>query len=409
MRCTFFLLIAGAVWISCAQAPKPEISDGLFALHFISRDMPGDEQWGYGTPALADFDRDGDLDYAFCARQDSVYWFEFQGPDSWVRHGLGAIDQVQLGSAVLDVDGDGWIDLVIGGRWYRNPATPRTDPFTAYVYDPDIDSEIHDIVTADMDGDGIEDVIVLGDREGVYWYRVAKKPLEGLPWTRIGVTQIVRDEYDDIHGGIFPGGVADLDGDGDADLVLPDRWYENSARGVEWIEHALPFGKRGPWGLSARSIIYDLNRDGDADIVMVDTDQTGSRAAWLENDGASPPAFTAHFLPHTATGTRGSFHSLVLADFDGDGDQDIFTVEQEDPSILPQGAGPRWYIWENLDGRGGAFAERVILDARLGGHDARVGDVDNDGDLDICAKIWKRWPDNANRGVEHAIFLENIL
>ncbi|NHE58825.1 FG-GAP repeat domain-containing protein [Cyclobacterium plantarum] len=151
-----------------------------------------------------------------------------------------------------------------------------------------------------------------------------------------------------------------------------------------------------------------MDKDGDKDIVIADSDQTACRIAWLENDGLDSPTFKAHYLPVTAPGTNGSFHSLALADFDGDGDMDIFTVEQEDPTIFPEGRGPRWYIWENMDGKGGEFEERVIFDGNLGGHDALIGDIDGDGDPDIVSKIWKRWPGNANGGKEHVSWLENL-
>ena len=68
----------------------------------------------------------------------------------------------------------------------------------------------------------------------------------------------------------------------------------------------------------------------------------------------------------------------------------------------------RWFLWENVDGRGAEFVERVILDNALGSHEAVVADVDRDGDLDICGKLWRPRPDNRNAGRNHADFLENL-
>jgi len=363
---------------------------------------------GYGAPVLADFDKDGDPDFAVLERGGRLVWFEQAGKDVWKPHELGELPVGQLGSVGLDVDGDGWTDVVVGGFWFRNPGKPREAPFQRFSYDASIKTEIHDLAAADMDGDGKRDVVVLGDREGVYWYRIPAKPRADVDWPRTIITRDVLDKADDIHGGIAPRGVADLDGDGDPDLALTDRWLENRGRGEQWEKHPLPWGQRGPWGLSSRSWIVDLDHDGDADIVVTDCDQAGSRAGWLENDGKRPPTFWLHLLPDSASSKRGSFHSLIVADFDGDRDLDIVTAEQEDPKILPEGAPPRWFLWENLDGKGRRFAQHVILDARLGGHDMQVGDVDGDGDLDIVSKIWRAWPGSANAGKPHVDWLENV-
>ena len=379
----------------------------MFRHHFIARELPADHGWGFGTPMLADIDNDGDLDFAVSNRNDAIYWFEFS-PSGWKRHVLGAITNGQLGSVSLDVDGDAHVDLVVGGYWYRNPGNPREARFERIAYDPAIRGEIHDMVAADVDADGRPDVVATGDEDGCFWYRIPRDPLADRVWERHVITLDVLDSNDHIHSGFVPGGVGDLDGDGDADIVLPDRWMENTGSGLAWKHHALPFGSRGPWGLSSRSWIADIDSDGDADIVMADSDQQNSGIAVLTSNGARPPVFETSFLPNRAPGTRGSFHSLRLADFDGDGDLDILTADQEDPSILPAGATPRFYVFENTGNVQERFLERVVFDGRLGGHDILVGDVDGDGDLDFVSKIWNRWPGNANGGKFHADYFENL-
>lgn len=385
------------------------IDSTLFTHRYISRDLPTDNGWGYGVVPPADFDGDGDVDYGVYASKDSVYWFENRGMDEWVRHTAGAFPIRNLGGAVMDVDGDGHVDILQGKLWYRNPGNPREAMFERYVYDDRIESEIHDLVPADMNGDGETDLVAMGDADGCFWYDIPDDPNRDANWTRHTITMSVLDQNQDIHSGFFPNGVGDLDGDGDADLILADRWLENQDQGQTWKRHLLHAGARGPWGLSSRSWIEDLDGDGDADIVLLESDGTGSGGAWLENDGESPPSFTVHELPTTHRGTRGSFHSLYVGDFDDDGDSDIFTAEQEDSSILPMGAPPRWFIWESDGGTPPTFTERVIFNGRLGGHDALAADLDGDGDLDIVSKIWSRWEENANGGVEHVDLLENTL
>jgi len=382
-----------------ANQPEPL----LFRHHFITSNIPDEDRFRFGTPVLADLDNDGDLDYAFSTAGGDFLWYEYQDADTWVPHPVGDVPTYQLGGTHLDVDRDGWTDLIAGGVWFRNPQDPKEQEFTRYIYDDSIKTEIHDIIVEDMDGDGKSEVLALGDREGCFIYHIPDNPAEE-PWIKDTVTLEVLNDLADIHAGIFPRGVGDLDGDGDLDIVMPGRWYQN--HGGTWKRMFLPYGSAGYWGLSCRSWVIDLDADGDQDIVMVGGDQVDSRGAWLENNGQSNPQFDIHLLPLSAPGRRGSFHSLAVADFDLDGDPDIFTMEQEDDKILPEGATPKGYMWENLGS--GSFRELVVFDQVLGGHDALVGDVDQDGDLDICFKVWKSWSQNANGGNAHAGFLENL-
>jgi hypothetical protein len=93
-----------------------------------------------------------------------------------------------------------------------------------------------------------------------------------------------------------------------------------------------------------------------------------------------------------------------VGDFNGDGRPDVFSAEME---AFCGDRPPRWFVWENVDGKGD-FREHVVLDANLGAHEAVCGDVDGDGDLDVCSKLWRPMKSNANGGRNHFDFLENL-
>jgi hypothetical protein len=386
---TFLLLLA-----LLPPALAPTAAGVSFRHHSITRSFPGVSSGsGYGTGGFADFDRDGRQEFAFCHTGNQYYRYEHQSADSWTPTAMGPASGT-LGGNTADVDRDGWPDLVSGRYWYRNN---RAGGFTRLEYDP-ASVSVHDVGFADINGDGVQDVVVCSDGMGIYWYETT-----GSTWPKHLVTLDALASGERIHGGLFPRGLADLNRDGRVDVVAARYWYENLGAGLSWRRHDLPFSrKKGPWGWSARSWAVDMDRNGTTDLVMTDCDQADSRAAVLFSNGANPPAWTVLPLPKTAAGTRGSFHSLAVADFDRDGDLDVFTVEQDDTSIAPVGAGPRWYVWENLDGSGRSWAERVVLDNGFGGHDAFAGDVDGDGDVDVCSKVW------APRGSFHADWLENL-
>lgn len=406
MKSTMMFLVPVFIFFSCGQEPA-EVP--LFEHHLVSTDFTENLSSNrYGTPAMADFDNDGDLDFGMSIAGREVFWFEYLGDYQWKKHTIGNIPTMQLGGGARDIDGDGWQDMVMGGYWFRNPGNSDQEAFIRYRYDSMIDREIHDLVFNDLNGDGQEDLVVLGDKEGCFWYDIPADPLSDSVWTKHLITLDVHDTLSDIHGGFFPGGIGDIDGDGDPDIVMPNRWYQNLGSGLAWKRMFLPFGSGGYWGLSSRSWIIDMDGDGDNDIVMVGCDQKDSRAAWLENRGPDEYfRFVVHLLPFSAPGRRGSFHSLWVADFDMDGDNDIFTIDQEDSAILPEGGPVRGYVWENLDGKGQNFAERVVLDKNIGGHDVKFGDVDGDGDLDAYFKVWANDRNNAYGGKPHVDYLEN--
>jgi hypothetical protein len=123
-----------------------------------------------------------------------------------------------------------------------------------------------------------------------------------------------------------------------------------------------------------------MDKDGDSDVVQAEADTADARVFWFENADGKGKNWVSHLI--SADHTEQDFHSLALADFDNDGDIDVFS-----------GGGPltkgtrKWFIWENLDGKAGTWKEHTIFTGKEC-HEAKAADVDRDGDIDICSKPW---------------------
>jgi hypothetical protein len=274
--------------------------------------------------------------------------------------------------------------------------------FTRMVFDPEL-SGVHDLISADIDGDGHPEIICMSDQNNLRWYKIPADPTAA--WER-------HDIGPAVHAGLS---VGDLDGDGDLDIVRTNVWFENvNGDGTRW--QVRPIGPNSPpppdfqpyFAFDATiSFVCDVNGDGKQDIVFVDAEIPGGKVWWMENLDGLGRAWKRHEIYTWEAGDgprRGAYHSLLVGDLDGDGDLDVFSCEMEG---VPGEAAPRYYIWENVDGRGEEWREHIILDANLGGHAAVMGDVTGNGLPDIVAKPWNPRKDNAVGGKMHIVFLEN--
>jgi hypothetical protein len=324
-----------------------------------------------GLSSLVDIDKDGDLDWIVGSGGSSVYWFEYQAADKWTKHLIGENTLTDKGAVVFDVDDDGLSDLAAGGTWYHNTGNPK-EGFTRYengaIY-------AYDNITGDINGDGKKDMVALSEHEGLFWYDVSLKPFKKWKQVKIG---------EGITGGIYPNGIADIDNDGDNDIVRSNVWYENiKGDGSKWeIHRTLSFVEsKGRYANSSRILTLDFDADGDIDIIQAESNNPNGKIAWHANkDGLGRNWFT-HKIDYE---TNQDLHSLCVADFDNDGDLDIFSGGGPETGELHK----RCFIWENTDGAGLEWTRHEVL-TDIECFDAVANDVDGDGDIDICSKPWK--------------------
>jgi hypothetical protein len=357
-----FMLIAGTGFYASAFSQFPE---------FKYYEIGAVEDGLLGQSSLADIDKDNDLDLIVGVGGRSVYWFEYQDADNWIRHLIGEYTLTDKGGVAFDVDGDGWIDQVSGGTWYRNPENPdegfeRYENGAIFAYDN---------ITGDINGDGKADLVSLSEQEGLFWYDIPSNPSKKWKKVKIG---------EGITGGIFPNSVADIDNDGDNDIVRSNVWYENlNGDGSKWLVHrTISFVEsKGPYANSSRVWTVDFDNDGDVDIIQAESNNPNGKIAWHANkDGLGKNWFT-HKIDYE---TNQDLHSLCVADFDNDGDLDIFSGGGPKTGDLQK----KCFVWENADGNGLEWTRHEVL-AKTECFDAVAGDVDGDGDIDICSKPWK--------------------
>ncbi len=262
-----------------------------------------------------------------------------------------------------DVDGDGDADILMGGVvWFSNPG--KGGGAWKMVR---IDKEkTHDVELGDLDGDGRPDVVgrdqsAFGSNgNAIHLYR-QESPTS---WAKRTLAC--------PHGeGLKLG---DIDGDGDADILIGERWFENRgdiARGP-WTEHEYTTAWTEP---DAKVEMADINGDGRPDIVLAPAELKGQtyKVAWYE---APADPRRGDWAEHVIVPSiECVVHSLGVGDLDGDGDIDVAIAE------MHQGADPDEVSIHVNRGKGKAWRKQVI--STDGSHDIVVADIGNDGDLDI--------------------------
>lgn len=265
---------------------------------------------------VGDFNNDGKLDIVAGP-------YLYLAPD-WkpqkIRELSGSVDNQGKGyyddfmNQAVDVDGDGWLDVVSASwfnkrsTWYRNPGKGG-GLWAEAVVENNGNFEAGDLW--DLFGTGKHNVVVPTVQRTV-WYELGKRADGSQGFT----THVVSEKQ--LTWGV---GVGDVNGDGRPDILRPNAWFEQprDIRKGQWTEHAWSLSnKDGRVEDTAQIWTMDVNGDGLSDVIY--SSAHGYGVFWCEQvRRGSETQWIRHLIDDTWT----QVHSLTLADINGDGIPEI--------------------------------------------------------------------------------------
>ena len=261
--------------------------------------------------AAADFDRDGDLDlfvggravpgrfpHAAASRLLRNDGGRFVDVTADLASGLTAAGMV-AGACWSDVDGDGFADLVVAAQWqplrvFRNAGGERLDDATDALGLAGLHGQWNGVAAADLDGDGDVDLVATNLGLNTKYKASPEKPLE-----------------------LF---ARDFDGNGTMDVVEAKHQGDATlpVRGLSCSSQAMPFVReRFPtYDAFARASLGDIYGEALDDCLQLACHEL-RHVVFEQRDGR----FVARPLPRLAQ-VSAAF-GVAVADFDADGHQDL--------------------------------------------------------------------------------------
>jgi len=239
----------------------------------------------------------------------------------------------------------------------------------------------HAVVFADVDGDGLPDL---------YITMLFDDPMPDLFFHNTGNGRFADEAaargIDDFDGGSHGACFADLDNDGDYDLVNGTTYEEPQSPGVNnifrndgsghfsdvTVESGIPAAPRWP----TRAVLaFDMDSDGDLDLFAVTNykgsdDPAGERNEIYRNLGGM--RFQPAVSETLAAAPAGQ--GAIDTDYDGDGDVDVIAANRTGPVNVLRNEG---------GGRFSTVTPESIGITHRAEDGISAGDVDNDGDLDL--------------------------
>jgi hypothetical protein len=345
---------------------------------------PGGSTQQTGAVA-ADFDGDGVNDFILSFRQKApaLVWYR-RIATGWE---LSVIEKefltIEAGGAVCDIDGDGDLDVVFGGDWqspevwwWENPS-PNFDnnqPWKRHVIKKGGKTQHHDQVFGEFLGTGRPQLAFWNQQaKSLFLAGIPDQPRQADEWAMTAIISGASAGSTPYTEGMS---TFDVDADGKLDLLAYNMWFKHVGNRDF---RATKIGDTG--GL----IVAGSFKKGRFPQVVISPGDGVGPLRWYECVGQpeEPKDWVGHDLLERNI-IHG--HSLQVGDIDGDGQLDIFAAEMakwHEGQAEPDNPGAAAWIFYG-DGKGGF--RRTELVKGHGWHEARLCDLDGDGDLDLLNK-----------------------
>lgn len=186
-----------------------------------------------------------------------------------------------------DVNGDGRTDILFDEGWYEQPASdPWAGAWTLH-RDWELPDATCPMQVVDLTGDGRNDIIWgRGHHYGLYWLEQGEPDGGAATW----IQHTIDEDWSQVHAMTW----ADLDGDGQGELITGKRIWAHSGKDPGADDPAFIY--RYVWNKGARQFdrqalaegvgtglfirVADLNGDGRPDIIVAG--KTGTYILWQE-------------------------------------------------------------------------------------------------------------------------------
>ncbi|MDM7914728.1 MAG: VCBS repeat-containing protein, partial [Candidatus Eisenbacteria bacterium] len=267
-------------------------------------------------PALADLDGDGDLDVG-AAAELGIYFFDGSGRplEGWPYLWIAPQQNIQWSCpSIADIDGDGLLEIACANNSLYYESVHVVDCFAQP--EPgwptyDIEPVFASTALADLDGDGDYEVIAKDGENTWIGHRLYVWHHDGTPMA--GFPMSICEDW--VSSRSNPS-VGDVQGDGVLEIVTAT--CDGNVHVIRPDAHELPGWPKAltPNGSISTPALADVDADGQQEIFLCYWQDYSQYVGGWNLDGTVVPGFPKLLLAGTEWDAHGSPH---VADFDHDG------------------------------------------------------------------------------------------